>query len=410
MSQSPIKEVLQTLSRNSGTIEHALGGVISMESGTPASAISALRQASALRPAGEEGYRLHPKLREFLQDHLQLFPAFQQLADIGLRISHMRSMWTEIELSMQTGDRDSVQSAMDALYTSAFDIIHSMDLNMLLLQTLMSTRYGNVRSLEAKKGQNRFYQAQASNLAGDLQRLGKVADEIEKDAAIRGVEDLSRFLRRNILGRLLEWQQSMSEIQTLIRKDIFRTRQIERSMRQLARTDMLLRQQPAWRGIEADLSGDIPVFLLATRLPPLRPLTEPLDTDRAMRQEMASLVQSLPPKTPAGKEDAAPTRYKRIVDPPKPLEISPAARALARLSHAVANSPKGVSLIDWAQQDEDASTLEPPVWLVFALMGLRSLQMHVQVVRNLPREGERFSHTFRDAIAYPEPPAEALAA
>ena len=84
---SPIKEVLKTLHHHAEVVEHALHGVIG-STGTGANpSIAALRQVSALRAAGEDGYRLHPRLREYLHDHLQLFPAFQSLAEIGSRRS-----------------------------------------------------------------------------------------------------------------------------------------------------------------------------------------------------------------------------------------------------------------------------------------------------------------------------------
>jgi hypothetical protein len=237
---SPIKDVLKTLHQHADMVEHALHGVIGSEGSSANQSIAALRQASALRAAGEDGYRLHPRLREYLQDHLQLFPAFQSLAEIGSRITQVNNLWIELDDIRRTADMETVNTIVDTIQTTVFDIADSVDRNMLFLQTLMATRYGNVRSLEAKKSQNRFYQQQTNTLADDLTRLSKVCDKVERESSTRGMEDLARFIRRNLLSRILVWQQNMSEMQTNLSKEIFRMREVERNHKLLSRMDMLL--------------------------------------------------------------------------------------------------------------------------------------------------------------------------
>ena len=398
---SPIKDVLQALSRHADVVETSISDVISTDAGTPAAAIAALRQASALRSAGEEGYRLHPRLREYLQDHLQLYPAFQSLAEIGSRITQLNVLWTEVERVGQAADQETVATLIATLQTTAFDIVDSMDRNMLLLQTLLSTRFGNVKTLDAKKSQNRYYQQQTATLAADVTRLARVVEVVERESSERSMEDLARFLRRNLLGRITPWQQGLSEMQTQIRREIFRTREFEKNLKLLARMDMLLRQQPAWRGFEVDLDADIPVFLLATAMPSLMAHVEPLDNDRTMRLEMEALVRSLPPKEALTPDREPPKRYTRIVDPPRELKPTPSALALARLVKDVRANKDGISLIEWRAKDQDAGSLDKNVWLVFAVMALRSRDMRVDLVRNGARDGERFTHTFRDATAHP---------
>lgn len=407
---SPIKEVLQTLSRNAEVVEEGIKGVISTESGTPGAAIVALRQASALRAAGDDGYRLHPKLREYLQDHLQLFPAYQSLAEIGSRVTQIHSLWGEIELLYLSDEQETVNNLLNQLQTTVFDVVDSMDRNLLLLQTLISTRYGNVKTLEAKKSQNRYYQQQTTALSSDLSRLSKVCDNVERESSARSMETLARFLRRTILSRILPWQQGMTEMNSMIRKEIFLTREIERELKLLARMDMLLRQQPAWRGLEVDFRGDdIPNFLLAAFLPALVAHTEPMDSDHVMRLEMESLVKSLPPKQARTADPEPPTRYTRIVDPPRKAEPSPAALAIERLAKAVKAEPDGISLINWRASDEDARSMSANIWVTFAVIALRGRKLHVDLVPNNPREGERFAHTFGDAKAYPVPPVRSRA-
>ena len=215
------------------------------------------------------------------------------------------------------------------------------------------------------------------------------------------MQELARFLRRNLLARLSAWQQGVSEMQTLIRKEIFSIREVEKQHKLLARTDMLLRQQPTWRGIEPDLSGEIPDFLLAAALAPLLAHVEPLDSDRAVRSELQALVRALPPKPVAPPEAQPPRRYVRIVDAPRVPVATPAAQALQRLARQVQATPGGVPLAAWRESDADARSMTPAVWLVFAVMALRGQRMRVELVRNAPAEGGHFAHTFGDAVAYP---------
>jgi hypothetical protein len=218
------------------------------------------------------------------------------------------------------------------------------------------------------------------------------------------MEPLARFLRRTILSRILSWQQGMTEMASMIRKEIFLTREIERELKLLARMDMLLRQQPAWRGMEVDLRGDIPVFLLAASLPAIVAHAEPMDSDHVMRLEMESLAKSLPPRMARGPDPEPPVRYKRIVDPPRQAEPSPAALALERLAKAVKAAPDGVSLIEWRARDANARSMSANIWVTFAVMAMRGRKLHVELVPNMPRPGEHFAHTFGDAKVYSVPP------
>jgi hypothetical protein len=398
---SPIKDVLKTLNQHATLVEEALDGVVDSEGQASKASIVALRQVSALRAAGDDGFRLHQRLREYLHDHLQLFPAFQSLAEIGSRITQVNSLWIEIDQFRRSKEAEVTNRLVDTIQTTVFDIGDSMDRNMLLLQTLMQTRYGNVQSLAAKKSQNRYYQQQTNTLADDLVRLSRVCDKVEREASERGMEDLARFMRRNLLARVLPWQQGMSEMQTQIRREIFRMREIEKDLKLLARMDMLLRQQPSWRGFEIDMDVDIPVFMLAAAVPAAVPQIEPLDTDRQMLEEMERLVASMPAKAIAPLDPEPPRRYTHVVDPPRVAEVSPAARALQRLQAQARQAVSDISLVKWQLDDKDASTLPANLWLMFSIMGLRTAGYRVDPVPDIPREGERFTHTIRDALVRP---------
>ena len=169
---SPTKDVLKTLYQHADVVEQTRrDGIIVPAQDAPQASVGALRQANALRPAGEDGYRLHPKLRDFLNDHLQLFPAYQTLAEIGSRISQAHQLWNDVDDLYRAKDYSAVENIVETIESTVFDIGDSVERNLLYLHTLLSTRYGNVRTLEAKKSQNRFYQREANILAQDMSRM-----------------------------------------------------------------------------------------------------------------------------------------------------------------------------------------------------------------------------------------------
>ncbi len=166
---------------------------------------------------------MHPRLREYLYDHLQLYPAFQSLSQIGADIAAMRQLWIEIGELRYASDTDTLNQLRDRLQDTVFNIADSMQRNLAQLQSLLSTRYGNVKSIAAKKRQNNWYMQQSGTILRELTQLSAAGATIERDAIAIGMLDVARFVRRNLLSLILGWQQGLSEMQTLLSREIFRT-------------------------------------------------------------------------------------------------------------------------------------------------------------------------------------------
>jgi hypothetical protein len=193
----------------------------------------------------------------------------------------------------------------------------------------------------------------------------------------------------------------MSEMQAHLSREIFRIREVERSHKQLARLDLLMRQQPSWTGLEMDMAAPIPAFLMAARLPEFEPNIEPLDSDPQYVEAMVKEAAVLPPKP----VDAAPKEVKRIqrvVDERPVTKKSDAAIALERLITAAQQATERFSVVRWREADPQALTIQEHVWLVFAVMALRSRKCMVEVVASPARMGERFRHQFHDAMVVPK--------
>lgn len=411
MSHRPIKDALQSLSRYADVVEQAvMGGTVAQES-LPKQAVQALRQASALRAAGQDEWRLHPRLREYLQDHLQMFPKFQSLTDIGAKLTLIAMLHSDALSSVSERDFESLESQLDAIETAVYDIADATDRNLTFLAGMVSTRYGDVRTLTAKIAQNRWYLKQSSHLGQDLTRLGGVVGRVEKEAEERGWA-IAGLIRRVLLSKVHIWQHGLSDIQTQIREEIFRTRQIEVNLRNLAKADQFLTQNPSWSGFERDHEGLPEVFLHAL-LPKLSPHVEPTDADSGVRHDLRDLVIALPakkvtlPPTPAAVLQVS---HASDADEGESESATPAAIALVDLMRQVLEATKAVSVLEWRKQSDAASQLEPGVWVFFATTALeagphrvddKDVEFQLELLANPPEPGRRISRTFRDALVSP---------
>lgn len=418
---SPLKPVFAALSRHSDLVEIALREPVGMDGNAAVSdpGIRSLREFNVLRSAGERGYRLHSKLRDFANDVLQIHPAYQSLTSIGQLVEQIPMVWRELDDLRSAGDYRQADEAIAQIEQDAFDISDLVERNLRLLGLLLSTRFGNVSSLAAKASQNRYYQRQSELMANDLTRLSRAVEKVEGEARERGLQSLAAMLRNTIQAQLPRWTQTLSQHQSQIRRDIFNLREIERKNVLLARTAMLLRQNPGWRGIEEPkLDNEIAPFLMSkpfvgAPLAPIRMHMDPHDEDRSMKDLMRDEVRSLPKLTATPTPAEKPAPIKRAAPKePRAAPEKPAMQALARLAAAaIRNAKEGnkpLSVMDWRIGDTFARGMAPALWLAFTASALRPYKFRIVRVADPAAQGERFSHTFSDALVTPTPDATAL--
>lgn len=144
----------------------------------------------------------------------------------------------------------------------------------------------------------------------------------------------------------------------------------------------------------------IPALLLAARLPDFEPNIEPLDSDPQYIEAMAKEAAVLPRK-PVVVPPKEVKRIRRVVDERPVTKQSDAVIALERLLTAAQQATERFSLVRWRETDPQALTMQKHVWLVFAVMALRSRKCSVKVMESPVRVGEHFSHQFHDAVVVP---------
>ncbi|MEJ8837760.1 hypothetical protein [Ramlibacter sp. AN1133] len=411
---SEIRDALGALRTHASHIESLVEGGTVLQDAIPRSVTTALRGASALRPAGEDSWRLHPRLREYLQDHLQLVTPFQSLKEIGQAIASLA--WLRDEMDAAARERDQV--AFDSLEASTrntvYDIADATESNVAFLTGMVSLRYGTAKTLAAKLSENRWYERQARALETDLGRLVVRAEDLARHAEAKHW-DIGTVIRRVILTRMAGWTGELSEVLTRLRAEVFLLRQVEANLRNLARADAFMAQQPSWRGPEADLPEQIPDVLLATALAHrLRAHVDPQDDFAEVRKDVELIVQSLPPRKVA-REPEPPKRMAVVREEQGEPVLDAYAEALHRLKLQVLDAATPISLVQWHAQDAAAAALRPPAstglrpasWLMLAICALEDrphrlrgaeIRFQVDLLMNPPQPGRRLATTFRDAM------------
>jgi hypothetical protein len=416
------------MSRHVSLVEQASREVVGDAfEGAADPAIRALRDAKVLRPAGERGYRLHSRLREFVLDLLQSHSKYQHLTGIGPMLVQISELWKTLQDLREAREFDDADDAAAQMEVFAEDINEAMDRNLRLLGMLLNTRFGDVRSLAAKDRQNSFYLRESKKLTNDLAQLQRTLDVIARDARERGLRQLAGVLSSAVLTHLPTWTQTVSQFHTQIRQDLFTLREIERKNVLLARAALLVRQNPGWKGLaDVALPEELPPALLSPPVlgppvvlgqPPVQIQVtfhmDPQDNDLGIRELYQDEVGALPPlaRGPAPvPEKSAPVALKAPMEPTQP-ESTPALRALARLAKAVTEhdlahgetAAMGLSLMQWRRGDAGARQIPARLWLPFAVTALRSYKFEVRLVKHEPED--RFSYRFYDARVFPTVPA-----
>jgi hypothetical protein len=425
---SPLKDAFSAMSRHANLVEQASREVVgdSLDGGTDPT-VRALRDAKVLRPAGDRGYRLHSRLREFVLDLLQSHSKYQHLTGIGPMLAQISELWRTLQDLRDAREYDDADDAAAQMEMFAEDINEAMDRNLRLLGMLLNTRFGDVRSLAAKDRQNSFYLRESKKLTHDLVQLQRTLDVIARDARERGLRQLAGVLSSAVLTHLPLWTQTVSQFQTQIRQDLFTLREIERKNVLLARAALLVRQNPGWKGLPDVALPEVlaPALLSPAVLGPpvvlgqppiqvqLKVHMDPQDNDLSIRELYQDEVSALPAlaRRPApAPEKCPPIALKPPMAPTLP-ESTPALRALARLAKAAVErdlahgetAGLGLSVMQWRRGDAGARQIPARLWLPFAVTALRSYKFDVRLVKHEPED--RFSYRFYDARVLPTVPA-----
>lgn len=332
--------------------------------------IDSLVGAGVLRVEDEQTFRLNPRLKSFVEDHLGTFQAFRSLTRIDSTVRHADRLWREIQALHRDGEEADAQKVEIELGEVFAEIAYDIDRNLLVLNANVATQFGNVDSLKAKIRQNRFFLSEVKSLSASVEKLGVTADRMFEECVQAGVSGVAHALRRNLTSRLLNWSQQINEAQASISRRMFHARKLEERLSRLSRVALWLRQRSGLgQEREFDIDEDVNPLLLRTRPIRLKAHVDVRDVETSVQEELIEAAKSLPVREEREQQqEAAPTASEvERGEPEVVVELmDPHEEALLKLVDSASSSRRPISLVDWKSREPLLSHLSDEEWILYA--------------------------------------------
>ena len=376
MSEAPdqIERLLRSLAQNSDLIAEAFHGEVELGDRHRNQRIDTLSTMKAFKPLEEDVYRLNPRLRDFIADYLVSYRAFQTLTRLAGLIHQARSLWREMREAKSIGD----EVVWDQLYFSFDDVVaeisYSIERNLALLHTLVSTQYGDVGNFGAKLRQNKYYINEISEALNEMAQVDSLFSQIEADSVVAGLPQVRSIVRSRLLRRLLLWTSQIKDAQATINRSLFKARRLEERVRKLSRVARWLRQNKTSIGFDVALANAPQALFIAD---PIRVKTHidvrsPSSTDQAV---LLDAMKRMPPRIvprPAV-ERAAPLALLEegaetaiVVEQMEPHDVM-----IEALVVELRQTLDVIALRQWKANKAELEYLTDEEWLLYASIQLR---------------------------------------
>jgi len=235
-----LHRLLQTLAQHSELVAEAyFGGVVEPDE-TNQRALNQLKQLKVLASHGGQGFRLSPRLGQFLDGALNSDRMRRLDTDLGSwvdlleqQIGLYRDAFSEDRLE----DCDGYLAEIERL---VFDLSDTLEENTAYLLMLVNNRFANVRTLSEKKRQNVFYIGRLEKLVGAVSALQPaLLLELADDH-----EGMQALIERQLVRNLPVHRQRLQDILDILKTFLFQIRQIEARARRVRGFAFYLRQNP----------------------------------------------------------------------------------------------------------------------------------------------------------------------
>lgn len=399
-----IQKVLVTLATHGDVIAEALSGAIHA-GGKRDKAIDALVSIHALAPYEEGVYQLNPRLREFISDHLASYNPNQSLNRLSEATAQARAQWRSLRTMRREGstrDMDRLEWALDSTITS---LSYEMDRNLTLLNSLISTDFGNVDSLRGKIEQNEFYDTEVRHCLSEIRQMKSVMDTIADEALGEGAISVRTLVHSRVLSRLPHWTTRLNDVQRMISERLFLARRLQKRQHNLGKMALWLTRHQLSEGFELDLAQGIPDAVLQPPQIPLRWTIDPRDHDPITHDILIAAASRLP--APAQREASAeaerqPTVMRYTEQEEIPPQRHPADDLIDDLLdelHVRSGDAHedGVSLIEWKRFSVLDEAIDDETWVIYACNQLMGLKCPIEYVFTDKREPNVFNDRFYDA-------------
>lgn len=396
-----VQRLMAGLDKHSDLVAEAFEGSVSSGEKPRNASIEALNSINALKPHDEDVYTLNPRLREFIADHLSSFQAFQALRQVSGSMRQAREQWNELRrLKMSSSMRDMIRLE-SALEESVIDIAYSIEHNLSLLHSLISTQYGNVDDLASKFRQNKYYGRQIDTFLRDVSSIDAIVEMIGDEAISSGLPHIRHLVVRRLGTKRLQWTAHIKDAQSLISKRLFDAKLMEARMKRLSRFALWLVRNKTTDGWDLNVTEDAERALFRPDPIVLRPQPDVGDTDPAITNSLVEAMNRMPLKLVAkdGSYEASPQMV--MIEPDEPLNIlKPEQMALRELLAEAAVATDPVSLVTWKSGKPDIADMPDQAWLMYACTQLLGSGLKLNFVGDPVQETFAINEGFHDIEVY----------
>lgn len=368
-----VQRLMAALARHADLVADAFEGSVETGDRQRNNGIEALVSVNALKPYDEDSYRLNPRLREFIADHLVSYSAFTALTRLAGPIAQLRQQWQELKGAKSGGTARDIDRLEMALDETVVDIAYTIERNLALLQSMVSTQYGNVSSLQSKLNQNRYYDSEVSMSLKEVAQVDDMVERIADEAIAAGLPHIRQLVTRRLGSRLLQWSANIKDAQATISKRLFEARLLEQKLKRMARYSLWLSRNKTLTGWDLDVRTSAPAELFRPEPIPQRPQPAIQSADAAVQAVLVEIAGSL--KAPRNPLTADTTEQVQTVISME-MGVSEVVaedheQALDDLVEHLSSHTGVVRLSEWRATHPRLQDVEEEFWLLYASCQLR---------------------------------------
>lgn len=396
-----VQRLMAGLDKHSDMVAEAFEGSVSSGDKPRNASIEALTGINALKPHDEDVYTLNPRLREFIADHLSSYQAFQALRQVSGSMRQAREQWNELRLLKASGSMRDMVRLESALEESVIDIAYSIEHNLSLLHSLISTQYGNVDDLTSKFRQNKYYGRQIATFLRDVSSIDAIVEMVGDEAISSGLPHIRHLVVRRLGAKRLQWTAHIKDAQTLISKRLFDAKLMEVRMKRLSRFALWLVRNKTTDGWDLNVTESADRALFRPEPIVIRPQPDVGDTDPEITNSLVAAMERMPRKVAAKAhhDDSGPQMI--IVEPDEPLNVlKPEQVALRELLAEAAVATDSVSLVVWKSSKPEIADMPDQAWLMYACTQLLGSGLHLNFVGDPVPEAFAINEGFHDIEVY----------
>lgn len=401
-----VQRLLAALEKHADLVAEAFEGSVYAGDKVRNAGIDALFNLSVLKPYEEDSYRLNPRLREFISDHLASYQAFQALRRVTGTMQQAQEQWKELRRLKQQGASKDVLRLQFALDESIVEMAYSVEQNLKLLHSLISTQYGNVDDLGSKLRQNKYYAQQVRVFLLDVDAIEVFAERVGDEAIAAGLPHIRQLVIRRLIAKRLQWTSQIKDAQTVISKRLFEAKLMEVRLKRLSRFALYLSQNRTTDGWELPVDERANRGLFRPERYELRPQPDVADMEPIVREAMLSAVAKMPPAK-SDSPEAAESEHgpQMLMEEDEQLQetLSPERLALRALATEIVHASRPVSLLAFKRHRPELEEMSDEAWLMFACLQLKGSGFRVEFVQDAIIEPFPINEQFYDVTARSAP-------